>query len=315
MAVFTEVPFAEAAALLAQLGAGKLERLEGISSGIENTNYFADTSDKRLVITLFERLSRAELPFYLELMQHLARRGLPVPCPVAAVSGELIHTLAGKPAAVTPRLEGAAVQEPSAAQRDSVANTLAQLHVAGRDYARQQPSTRGLPYWQKHAPWLAPRMLEPARALLATELAYQEQVAASNVYAALPRGAIHGDLFRDNVLFDGPRLSALLDFYFAATDTFLYDIAVCLNDWCTNADGELLHDRAASFVAAYEQKRPLEASERALLPALLRAAALRFWVSRLVDIHHPRDASLLHPRDLGQYERILRQRIADRWTP
>lgn len=311
MAVFTEVPFAEAAALLAQLGAGQLERLEGIGSGIENTNYFADTSDRRLVITVFERLSRAELPFYLELMQHLARRGLPVPCPLAAASGELIHTLAGKPAAVTPRLAGAPVEHPDEAQLESVAFTLAQLHEAGRDYPRSQRSTRGLAFWQKHAPWLAARVGEEARALLATELAHQEEVAASAAYSALPRGAIHGDLFRDNVLFDGPKLSALLDFYFAATDTFLYDIAVCLNDWCTNADGELLHDRAAPFIAAYERARPLEATERTLLPALLRAAALRFWISRLVDIHQPRDASLLHPRDPGQYERILRHHLAN----
>jgi len=313
MAVFTEVPFAEAAALLAQLGAGKLERLEGISSGIENTNYFADTSDRRLVITLFERLSRDELPYYLELMQHLAGRGLPVPGPVAAASGELLHTLAGKPAAVTPRLAGAPVEAPSAAQRHSVASTLAKLHCAGRDYAHEQPGTRGLAFWQKHAPWLGQRLAEPARALLATELAFQEQVAASAAYTTLPRGAIHGDLFRDNVLFDGSHLSGLLDFYFAATDTFLYDIAVCLNDWCTNTAGELVHPHAAAFIAAYVQERPLQAAERTLLPALLRAAALRFWVSRLVDIHKPRDASLLLPRDPSQYERILRQRIADPW--
>ena len=315
MAVFTEVPFAEAAALLIQLGAGKLERLEGIRSGIENTNYFADTTERRLVITVFERLGRSELPFYLELMQHTARRGLPVPCPVAAPTGELLHTLSGKPAAVTPRLPGAPIEEPSSAQRDSLANTLAKLHLAGRDYARTQPSTRGLTFWQKNAPWLGPRLSEPARALLATELAFQEQLAAEAAYQALPRGAIHGDLFRDNVLFDGPTLSGLLDFYFAATDTFLYDIAVCLNDWCIQSDGELSHDRAEAFVAAYERERPLQEEERALLPALLRAAAFRFWVSRLMDIHKPRDASLLQPRDPSQYERLLRRRIAAPWTP
>jgi homoserine kinase type II len=116
-------------------------------------------------------------------------------------------------------------------------------------------------------------------------------------------------------MFDGPELSGLLDFYFAATDTFLYDIAVCLNDWCTNNDGELLHERATAFMAAYERVRALQPEERALLPVLLRAAALRFWVSRLVDIHKPRDASLLLPRDPSQYERILRLRVADRWTP
>jgi homoserine kinase type II len=223
--------------------------------------------------------------------------------------------LAGKPTAVTPRLPGAPVEDPTVDHCECVATTLAKLHCAGRDYPNEQASSRGLSFWQKNAPWLAPQLPEPARALLATELAYQEQLAGTRSYAALPRGAIHGDLFRDNVLFDGPRLSGLLDFYFAATDTYLYDIAVCLNDWCTNADGELLHDRAASFIAAYERERPLQAEERALMPALLRAAALRFWVSRLVDIYKPRDASLLLPRDPTQYERILRRRIVDLWRP
>jgi homoserine kinase type II len=347
MAVFTEVPFAEAAALLLQLGAGTLQRLEGIGAGIENTNYFADTSEARLVVTLFERLGRSELPFYLELMRHLAERGLPVPKPLAAVSGELhgsseesnreprsrgvaradtardstlpvsvlLHTLAGKPAAVTPRLPGAPLRDPSGAQCARVAATLAKLHHTGRDYPRQQPNPRGLSFWREHAPWLAPQLAAPARALLESELAHQETLAASAAYAALPRGAVHGDLFRDNVLFDGDTLSGLLDFYFAATDTFLYDIAVCLNDWCTNQDGALVHERATAFVAAYDAVRTLHADELALLPMLLRAAALRFWISRLVDTYKPRDASLLQPKDAAEYERILRLRIAQPWQP
>jgi homoserine kinase type II len=307
MAVFTEVSFTEATTLLTQLAAGTLLRLEGISSGIENTNYFADTSDKRLVITLFERLERAELPFYLKLMQHLAQRGLPVPCPVAAASGELLHTLSNKPAAVTPRLPGAPVLEPSIGHCKSVATTLAQLHIAGRDYPHTQPSTRGLPYWRQHAPRLAPLLSATARQLLEAELAHQEQLAASKAYKALPRGATHGDLFRDNVLFDADQLTGLLDFYFAATDTFLYDIAVCLNDWCISPDGDLFEERTSAFVAAYDAARPLLTEERQLLPDLLRAAALRFWISRLVEMHNPRDASLLQPKDPAQYERILRR--------
>jgi homoserine kinase type II len=315
MAVFTEVAPAEAAALLQRLTAGALERLVGISSGIENTNYFADTTQARFVITVFERLSRSELPFYLELMQHLSQRGLPVPCPLAAASGELVHTLAGKPAAVTPRMPGAPLEQPSTQQCERLASTLAQLHLAGRDYARVQPNPRGLRFWQDSAAWLPPHLDLSARELLDTELRHQQQIAASHVYTSLPRGAIHADLFRDNVLFEADQPSGILDFYFACTDTFLYDIAVCLNDWCTHADGALDVPLAAAFIQAYEALRPLQPEERELLPDLLRAAALRFWISRLTDIHAPRDASLLQPKDPAQFQRILQLRAAQPWRP
>ena len=315
MAVFTRVAFPDAAALLSRLQAGELQNLTGIGSGIENTNYFAQTSEGQYVVTVFERLGRAELPFYLGLMQHLAQRGLPVPRPLAAHSGELTQTLCGKPAAVTVRLPGAPQLEPTSAQRERVAQTLAELHLAGRDYPVQQPNPRGLAFWQDNAPWLAPLLPDAERTLLACELHYQLQLAASAAYEALPRGATHGDLFRDNVLFDGERLSGLLDFYFAATDSFLFDIAVCLNDWCTAPDGSLLSERAAAFVSAYARVRRLSPLECELMPACLRAAALRFWITRLVDLHRPRDATLLRPHDPAQFQRILQRRVAEPWQP
>mgnify|MGYP003428924073 CR=1 FL=1 len=315
MAVFTEVPFSDAAALLSRLGAGELLSLTGIPAGIENTNYFAVTAERQLVITVFERLSRSELPFYLGLMEHLALRGLPVPRPLAADSGELTHTLSGKPAAVTLRLPGAPQLTPTPLQSERVAQTLAQLHVAGRDYARQQPNPRGLAFWEASVPWLAPLLPQASRALLTSELVFQQQLAASTAYTALPRGATHGDLFRDNVLFENDRLTGLLDFYFAATDSFLFDLAVCLNDWCGAPDGSLSTERAADFVTAYERVRELEELERELIPACLRAAALRFWITRLVDVHRPRDASLLKPHDPAQFERILQRRVAEPWQP
>jgi homoserine kinase type II len=313
MAVFTEVSPAEAAALLQRLAAGTLESLVGIGSGIENTNYFADTTDGRFVITVFERLSRSELPFYLELMRHLSERGLPVPCPLAAASGELLHTLAGKPAAVAPRLPGAPLQQPSEAQCRRLASTLARLHLAGRDYARTQANPRGLRFWQQSAAWLPQHLDVEARELLATELRHQETIVRGSAYAALPRGAIHADLFRDNVLFEADQPTGILDFYFACTDAFLYDIAVCLNDWCTPADGTLDLQLAAAFINAYSTVRALLPQERELLPDLLRAAALRFWISRLTDIHAPRDASLLQPKDPTQFQRILQLRAAAPW--
>lgn len=316
MAVFTEVPFADAAELLGRLGAGALTELRGIPSGIENTNYFADSNRGRYVITLFERLRRAQLPFYVQLMRHLAQRGIPVPDPLADANGELLHELSGKPALVAPRLAGEPALDPSAEQCESVARMLAQMHLAGRDFPGVQPNLRGVGWWTQTVPALCSHVTSAQRRLLESELSFQQQLARAPSYTALPRGPIHADLFRDNVLFDGHTLSGMLDFYFAAVDTFAFDIAVCLNDWCIDlTTGALLHDRAERFVAAYRAARALSADECTLMPALLRGAALRFWISRLLDLHVPRDAALLQPRDPTHFERVLRCRLAQPYTP
>jgi len=315
MAVFTEISLDEAARLFERLKLGELRTLVGIASGIENTNYFADATQGQYVVTLFERLRRSELPYYLELTQHLARRGLPVPRPHADAQGELVHTLSGKPAAVTDRLPGAPQFEPQPSHCATLGTTLARLHIAAGDYAREQPNPCGLAFWEQNVPWLLPLLPDPTLALLQSELQFQRELAASAEYAALPRGAIHGDLFRDNVLFRAEQLSGLLDFYFAGSDTFVFDIAVCLNDWCSDTDGRLSPDRADALMSAYASVRALNAQEIQLTPALLRAAALRFWITRLCDLHRPRHASLLQPHDPAQFERILRQRLAEPWRP
>jgi homoserine kinase type II len=197
---------------------------------------------------------------------------------------------------------------------------LARMHLAGQDYPLHQPNLRGLAWWRDVVPQLLPFLEAPQAALLQEELAYQEQLAASARYADLPKGPIHADLFRDNVMFEpgeGPgreRLTGFFDFYFAGCDTFLFDLAVCLNDWCIDlSTGVLIEDRASVFVSAYESVRPLSGAEHRLLPALLRAAALRFWVSRLYDLHLPREASLLKAHDPRHFERVLRERIAKPW--
>jgi homoserine kinase type II len=197
---------------------------------------------------------------------------------------------------------------------------LARMHLAGLDYPRHQPNLRGLAWWTETVPVVLPFVGAAQRELLTRELAFQQELAASAAYAALPRGPIHADLFRDNVMFDGlpgrERLTGFFDFYFAGVDTFLFDLAVCLNDWCVDLDsGRGIDTRAAVFVAAYERVRPLTGGERRLLPALLRAAAFRFWLSRLWDLHLPRDASLLKPHDPTHFERVLRERIATPWHP
>ena len=320
MAVYTEVSFAEAASLVARLGLGELTALQGIRSGIENTNYFADTSHGRHVLTVFERLDFEQLPFYLHLMKHLAEHGIPVPGPKADASGAILHTLQGKPAAVVDRLRGEHRLAPTPAHCASLGGMLARMHLAAADFPMQQPNLRGLAWWTETVPIVLPFLTPAQRELIETELAYQQHVAGSAAYAALPRGVIHADLFRDNAMFDaaptGDELTGLFDFYFAGVDTWLFDIAVCLNDWCIDLDaGRLDEARAQALVAAYAAVRPLDGGERRLLPALMRAAALRFWVSRLWDLHLPRDASLLTAHDPTHFERVLRERVAVPWHP
>ncbi|NRF70763.1 homoserine kinase [Aquincola sp. S2] len=309
MAVFTEVSFDEAAAFLRTLDMGQLRSIQACTGGIENTNYFVDTETGAYVLTLFERLATDELPFYLHLMQHLAGRGIPVPDPMPDRAGRLLHQLKGKPAVVVDRLRGRNELQPSIAHCRAVGAMLARLHLAGRDYDRQQANLRGLPWWEETVPMVWPYLREDQRALLSSEMDLQRRIAESPEYASLARGPIHGDLFRDNVLFDGERLTGILDFYFAGCDTWLYDIGVSLNDWCVDQDGGRPdHVREAAFIEAYESVRPLPSQERGLLPALQRAAALRFWLSRLRDLHLPRQAAVLKAHDPGHFERILRHR-------
>lgn len=319
MAVYTEVAFDEAAALLHTLQLGDLTDLKGIQGGIENTNYFVtserDGATLEHVLTVFERLGFEQLPFYLHLMKFLAERGIPVPAPAANAQGEILLKVQGKPAAVVARLRGKSDLAPGVAQCEAVGAMLARMHLAGREFSMSQPNLRGLPWWNETAPVVLP-FLTPGQAdLLRSELAYQHHVAQGPAYAALPRGPVHADLFRDNALFEDGVLTGIFDFYFAGCDTFLFDIAVCLNDWCVlhdeDHDGSLDTPRSLALLAAYQAVRPLTAAERSLLPALLRAGALRFWISRLWDLHLPREAALLQPHDPGHFERVLRARVRD----
>jgi len=319
MAVFTELSNHEVATFVARLQAGALIELAPIGAGIENTNYFVTTSAGTWVLTVFERLSREQLPFYLRLMQHLARRALPVPEPRADATGELVHTLRGKPAALCTRLPGQHVDAPGLGHCAALGRTLAGLHAAAADFPLSQPNLRGLAWWQATAPRVRPFLDDDTARLLDDEVAFQSQVAASPAYAGLPRAAVHADLFRDNVLFDGDggqRLSGCVDFYFAGVDTLLFDLSVCVNDWCLADDSGRIDDaRAAALLGAYGRQRALSAAEHRLFPALLRAAALRFWLSRLADRHLPREAALLQPKDPRHFERLLRERVAQPWHP
>jgi homoserine kinase type II len=306
MAVYTTVSPQAAQTLLDDLALGTLSRLQGIQGGIENTNYFVDSDRGSFVLTLFERLSHAQLPFYLELMRHLAQKGIAVPAPHANASGAILHTVAGKPAALVDKLAGSSQLAPQAVHCAAMGQALAQLHVAGADFALQQPNLRGLPWIAQTLPVVLPYVNAEQAELLRSELAAQQALAAGAAYGSLPRGAIHADLFRDNAMFVGEQISGIFDFYFAGTDAWIFDLAVCLNDWCIHLpSGQDDALRVAAFVQAYETVRPLTAAERELLPAMRRLGALRFWVSRLWDFHLPREASALQAHDPKHFERVL----------
>ncbi len=322
MAVYTEVSPEEAGGLIQQLGLGTLHAMQGCAGGIENTNYFVSTSAGEYVLTLFERLGFEQLPFYLALMKHLAGHGIPVPDPAQDASGVYLHALKGKPATVVNRLRGQSALQPDATHCALVGAMLARMHLAGRDFALEQPNLRALPWWNATVPVVLPHVDAAQAALLRAELAYQNHIAESSAYRALPRGPIHADLFRDNVLFEAagdtphaaaqPQLSGFFDFYFAGVDCWLFDLAVTLNDWCIALDSGVADlARSRSLLAAYQTVRPLTGAERALLPAMLRAGALRFWISRLWDWYLPRDASMLTPHDPTHFERVLRQRVQE----
>ena len=317
MAVYTEVSFDEARDFLQTLQLGTLQTMAGCSGGIENTNYFVTTDEAPYVLTLFERLSMEQLPFYLRLMKHLAHHGIPVPDPATNRDGDVVHSLQGKPAAVVNRLRGKSELAPTTTHCAQVGAMLARMHLAGRDFSMQQPNLRALDWWNETVPVILPFVPAEHAALLQSELAYQNHVATFSTYSALPRGPIHGDLFRDNVMFEThedssakPVLTGFFDFYFAGVDSWLFDIAVCLNDWCIDlATGAGDSARTNSFMAAYASVRPLQAQEREILPAMVRAAALRFWISRLWDLHLPREAAVLQAHDPDHFHRVLRQRI------
>jgi homoserine kinase type II len=294
MAVFTPVSDAELALWLDQYDVGAVRAFRGIPSGIENSNFFLTTEKDgqthEFVVTLFERLTFEQLPFYLYLMQHLAQHSISVPAPIPGRDGEILRTLNGKPVTIVTRLAGRSNLAPTVSECAIVGDMLARMHLAGRDYPRHQPNLRSLPWWN--------------------------EVFASADYAALPEGPCHCDLFRDNVLFepaaDGhpERLGGFFDFYFAGVDKWLFDVAVTVNDWCIDlATGVLDTERARAMLHAYHAVRPFTDAETRHWQDMLRAAAYRFWVSRLWDFYLPRDAELLKPHDPTHFERVLHERV------
>jgi len=305
MSVFTKVSPEELSLWLRRYTLGTLVELKGIAEGIENTNYFVTTSQGRYVLTLFERLGADELPFYVNLMSHLARKGIPCPAPIADCDGALYGVLNGKPATLVTRLSGRPVLEPDERHCARLGSVLADMHQAALSYPGRLENPRGLSWWRDTAPRVMPFLDAPRQMLLDTELETQSALGLDQ----LPRGPVHADLFRDNVLWDnGDTLGGVIDFYFAGVDTLLFDVAVTVNDWCITPDGEIEPRRYNALLSAYRAGREFNAEEHIAWPQVLRAAALRFWLSRLFDFYLPRKGELTHAHDPEHFRRILEAR-------
>jgi len=308
MSVFTPVAESELAGWLKRYAVGAPLALEPIAAGIENTNYFVTTAAGRFVLTLFERLPPAQLPFYLGLMAHLARRGIPCPAPLADLANRYFSELNGKPAALVTRLAGQSVEQPGLRHCAALGALLARMHLAGRTYDGYLENPRGMRWWRTAASELQARLTAAEKRLLADELHFQ----SLHRFADLPRGPVHADLFRDNALFQGEQLTGVIDFYFAGVDCLLYDVAVCANDWCladARNDPRLDEQKTLALLDAYRELRPFDAAEREAWPVLLRAAALRFWLSRLFDYHLPRAGKLVRVHDPEHFRKVLASRI------
>ena len=324
MAVFTPVELSDISEWIASdFDIGRAVDIRGIHGGIENSNFFLDTekngNQHEYVLTIFERLSAEQLPYYLELMRHLADKGIPVPKPLKNKQGQILFNLKGKPAAIVSKLPGLSRLTPEAKHCALVGENLAKMHLASADFQQHQENLRSLSWWQKTVPQVLPHLNDSQKELLTTELATQEEFFSSAAYASLPQGASHCDLFRDNVLFDPQgasdssqdRLGGFFDFYFAGTDKWLFDLAVTANDWCLADNKQDLDPaRFKALMDAYQSVRPLSQEEQVSWPLMIRAAALRFWISRLWDFYLPRDAQMLTPHDPRHFENILLSRKA-----
>jgi homoserine kinase type II len=305
MSVFTPVSDDEARALLARYTLGELESLEGIAQGIENTNYFLDTTTGRYVLTLFEKIPREDLPFYVGLMHHLAERDIRCPAPMPLQDDGFLAELNGKPAAIVTRLPGEPHLSPTPELCHRTGTILADIHEAGLDYDAGLANWRGQAWREGFAQRVKPRLSPEENDLIERENRYQ----ALHDDTVLPKGVIHGDLFRDNVLWDDEGNGGVIDFYFACDDALLYDVAIAVNDWCTDPMATLDPERAEAFLAGYDAHRPLTELERELWPVMLRRAALRTWLGRLEYTHFPVAAEMTIPKDHDHSRRLLEHHI------
>jgi len=306
MAVYTDVGVEELAAFLGAYDLGEVLAYKGIAEGVENSNFLLHTSRGYYILTLYEkRVAANDLPFFLGLMEHLAARGLTCPQPVKNRAGETLGRLAGRPAAIVTFLDGMWIRRPSAIHCAGLGRALAELHLAGADFTMTRANALSVAGWQALYEQAKDRA-DTVQARLSAAIAAELALLAASWPRDLPQGVIHADLFPDNVFFLGARLSGLIDFYFACTDTLAYDVAICLNAWCFEPDHAYNVTKGRALLQAYTDKRPLSAAERAALPLLARGAATRFLLTRLVDWLNVPAGALVKPKDPLEYHRKLR---------
>jgi homoserine kinase type II len=306
VAVYTDVSGEELAAFLGHYDVGELLSYKGIAEGVENSNFLVHTRSGYFILTLYEkRVAAADLPFFLALMEHLANRGITCPQPVKNRAGRAEGTLAGRPAAIVTFLEGMWLRRPGASHCAAVGEALASLHLAGADFPMRRTNALSVAGWRPLYEMAPDRgdVLQPGLMnAIGAELEHLESAWPRD----LPQGVIHADLFPDNVFFLGERLSGLIDFYFACTDTLAYDVAICLNAWCFELDHSYNVTKGRNLLRAYMAARPLSRAELDVLPLLARGAALRFLLTRLVDWLNVPQGALVRPKDPLEYFRKLR---------
>ena len=305
MSVYTTITEPQLQTFLQDYDLGQLVEFEGISEGIENTNYFVTTDNGEYVLTIFETLTKKELPFYIELMAFLNEHNIPSAHPVKNRQHSYLGELNNKPAILMQRLHGKSVENPTIDQCASIGSVLADLHLRGKTFSMVHNNTRGTHWRNATGKQLLPRLSDEDAALMKHEL----ETYATQRLNDLPRGVIHADLFRDNVLFDGDCLTGLLDFYNACNDSFLYDIAITVNDWCVTDSWELDFERTRAFCQYYQMERKLSTAELNAWPLMLRIAAMRFWLSRLLSQFNPIRGELTFQKNPDEFKNIIQSHL------
>jgi homoserine kinase type II len=306
MAVYTEVGDEDLAKFAAEYDIGAVTSCKGIAEGVENSNYLLHTERGAFILTLYEKRVRAQdLPFFLGFMEHLSRAGLACPTPVHGRDGKALRTLCGRPAAVITFLEGMWPRQVTPMHCRLLGEAMARMHVAGQSFPMVRPNDLSLQGWRKLAQSCLPRASE-VNDFLAPLIRDELEHLGARWPKDLPAGVIHADLFPDNVFFLGERVSGIIDFYFACNDLFAYELAICLNAWCFEREGDFNVTKARLMLQAYRQVRPITAAEIAALPLLARGSALRFLLTRLYDwLNHPAGA-FVRPKDPMEYAKKLR---------
>ncbi len=309
MSVYTNIERTELEVFLSNYSLGELLSYQGINAGIENTNYFVTTENGGFVLTIFEEVGFDTLPYYLNFMAHLSDHGMPTAHPIADLHNDYVRVLKDKPAAIVRRLEGKNVLEPNSAHCTAVGHALAQIHTLGESFQGVLENPRGISWTEKTAERVFSHLSSDEQMILEQEVHFRKQALQDD----LPKGVIHADLFRDNVMFKDKALTGIIDFYYACNDALLYDLAVTVNDWCSKENGDLDISSYTELMNAYQALRPLVTSEVITWRYMLRAAALRFWLSRLQDKIFPKDGEITHIKDPDVFKNILLSRI--NWVP